>query len=374
MSETIPSNTLTESERAVLRHAFRYGPVTQGLVSTLTGLTQQSASRIMSGLNNRGLLQEGERVATGKRGYPSASFGLRPNAAHAFGVSLAENAVTISLSNFAGDIVSEVFLPIATTSRDGVFDHVGATFRSMREQHLADGDHVAGIGVAVSGSHIGEGRGYNTPYALEDWAGVDIGTLFAERFDMPTWADNDGNLAAFAEAMSGVGKRENSFAYLFIGSGVGGGVILDGEVWRGLHGNAGEFAGGLPPNIYPFPNLELLRRLVVTQGVELPTVHDLVERFDPSWRAIDDWIARVRDSVSIIASNATAILDVRLIVLGGQIPTRLAEMLIPRIELFDQRRRATARPMATMVPAEAPGDAAASGAAMLPLQQTYFRK
>jgi predicted NBD/HSP70 family sugar kinase len=374
MSENASINTLTESERAVLRHAFRYGAVTQAQVSTLTGLTQQSASRIVSGLYSRGLLVEGERIATGRRGYPSASFGLRPDAAYAYGVSLAENAVTVSLSNFAGDIISEVFLPIATTSRDGVFEHIGGTLEAMREQHLADDDNLAGIGVAVSGSHIGEGQGYNTPYALEDWAGVDIGKLFADRFGVPAWADNDGNLAAFAEAMSGIGKRENSFAYLFIGSGVGGGVILEGELWRGLHGNAGEFAGGLPPNIYPFPNLELLRRLVVAQGVDVPTVHDLVERFDPSWRAIDEWIARVRDSVSIIASNATAILDVRLIVLGGQIPTRLAEMLIPRIELFDQRRRATARPMATIAPAEAPGNAAALGAAMLPLQQTYFLK
>lgn len=374
MSEISVFNTLTESERTALRHAFRHGAVTQGQVSEATGLTQQSASRIVSNLHGRGLLREGERIATGRRGYPSASFGLRPEAAHAFGVSLAENAVTISLANFAGEIVAEAFQPMATMSREGVFECVEAAIRSMREQYLSGAGSVTGIGVAVSGSHIGEGKGYNTPYALEEWAGVDIAQLFAERFDMPAWSDNDGNLAAFAEAMSGIGKRVSSFAYLYIGSGVGGGVILNGELWRGLHGNAGEFAGGLPPNIYPFPNLELLRRLLVAQGVDLPTVHDLVVRFDPSWRAIDDWIARVRDSVSIIASNATAILDVGLIVLGGQIPTRLAEMLIPRIELFDQRRRATGRPMATIAPAEVPGDAAALGASMLPLQQTYFRK
>jgi predicted NBD/HSP70 family sugar kinase len=374
MSEISMFNALTESERAALRHAFRYGAVTQGRVSEATGLTQQSASRIVSNLHGRGLLREGERVATGRRGYPSASFGLRPEAAHAFGVSLAENAVTISVANFAGEIVAEAFQPMATMSREGVFEFVGAAIRSMREQHLSDSASATGIGVAVSGSHIGVGKGYNTPYALEEWAGVDVARLFAERFDMPAWSDNDGNLAAFAEAMSGIGKRVSSFAYLYIGSGVGGGVILNGELWRGLHGNAGEFAGGLPPNIYPFPNLELLRRLLVAQGVDVPTIHDLVVRFDPSWRAIDDWIARVRDSVSIIASNASAILDVELIVLGGQIPTRLAEMLIPRIELFDQRRRATGRPMATIAPAEVPGDAAALGAAMLPLQQTFFRK
>ncbi|APL95596.1 ROK family protein [Sphingobium indicum] len=128
----------------------------------------------------------------------------------------------------------------------------------------------------------------------------------------------------------------------------------------------------MPPNIYPFPNLELLRVLAARDGISFETVDELVSNYDPSWQAIDEWISRVHDSVSIIISNATAILDLDAIVLGGLIPTDLAQRLAAKVEMFDQRRRSVARPIARLVPAEVLSDAAAIGAAMLPLRATFF--
>lgn len=367
--------TLTESEREVLGLAFRREAMTQGQIAEVTGLTQQSASRIVKRLEQAGLLVEGEKVATGKRGYPSANFSLNPDAAYAFGLSLSHEGVALSLVNFAGELITEDRHDFSSMDQRTVLDWLALRVPALTEAHLSGEFTIAGLGVAVAGSHIGhgEGAGYNTPYELEAWAGVDIAGIISNHLGLPVWTDNNGNLAAFAEAKVGVGRRVDSFAYLYISSGVGGGVVLDGELWRGKYGNAGEFAGGLPPNIYPFPNLELLRQLAVGHGENLPSVSMLIRRFDPRWRANEEWIARVRDSVSIIASNATAILDVDLIVLGGHIPRELAEMLIPRIDLYDQQRRAVARPKARIVPAETVGDAAALGAAILPFQQVYFR-
>lgn len=148
--------------------------------------------------------------------------------------------------------------------------------------------------------------------------------------------------------------------------------MLNGEVWRGRHGNAGEFAGGLPTNIYPFPTLELLRQLTAKQGRNFETVSELVANYDDTWPSINDWLARVRDSFSIIASNATAILDLDAVVFGGLIPKSLAERVIGAIELYDQKRRMVPRPVAKLVPAEAPGNAAAFGAALLPLENAFF--
>ncbi len=328
----------------------------------------------MNRLANAGLLTESERISTGRRGYPSISFRLRQDAAYAFGFSLMHQAGTLSLVNFAGETIAEESSQFVSMDQQSVIEWLDAARRRLASASLKMDSPIAGMGVAVSGSHIGpdEASGYNTPYELEEWAGIDISSHLSERLGLPVWSDNNGNLAALAEAKVGVGRWTDSFAYLYIGAGVGGGLVLDGELWRGRNGNAGEFAGGLPPNIYPFPNLELLRQLVVGHGVQISNVSELIEKFDPQWRAIDDWIARVRDSVSIIASNATTILDVDVIVLGGQIPTRLAEMLIPRIDLFDQRRRSVARPKAKIVPAEAFGDPAALGAAILPFQNRYF--
>ncbi len=365
---------LIESEKAALGLVFRKGALTQGQLSAETGLTQQSSSRIASKLTDAGFLVESERIATGRRGYPSISFRLNPVAAYAFGLSLTHHAATLSLVNFAGDLITVLHREFSAMTQRDVLSWLDDGCAELRTAHIGENAIFAGLGVAISGSHIGpnESDGYNTPLELDEWAGIDIAALLASRLNLPVWTDNNGNLAALAEAKVGVGRWADSFAYLYISSGVGGGVVLNGELWRGRNGNAGEFAGGLPSNIYPFPNLELLRRVLIANGIELDSVAQLVERFDPSWPGIDDWIARVRDSVSIIASNASAILDVDLIVLGGQMPTSLAERLIPRIEFFDQKRRSVPRPTARIVPAEAKSNAAALGAAILPLQHRFF--
>src|SRR3546814_10413726 len=109
--------------------------------------------------------------------------------------------------------------------------------------------------------------------------------------------------------MLGVGRWATSFAYLYLSSGVGGGLMLNGDLWRGRYANAGEFAGGLPPNIYPFPNLELIRVLAARDGISFETVDELVSNYDPSWQAIAEWISRVHDTVFIIYLQETANLD-----------------------------------------------------------------
>ena len=369
---SVQIKSLTTSEKRLLGILFKSAPLTQSAIADATGLTQQSASRLALGLLERGFLVEGEKVATGRRGYPSATFLTAANAAYSVGVSIKADAVDLALMDFTGRVAFEKRQGFVTMPVASVIEWINAAIGEGCRKCSVERSAVVGAGVGVTGSHMAEG-GYNTPYSLEEWAGRDIAGLLEPGLGMSVWSDNDGNVAALGENMIGVGKWAKSFAYFYLATGVGGGVILDGELWVGRMGNAGEFAGGLPPNIYPFPNLELLRHLVVKEGLaDLPNVNALVEGFDPSWPVIEDWIARVRESVSIMASNATAILDLDAIVLGGLMPRPLAERLIPHIQLYDQRRRSIDRPMAKIVPAEAQGDAAAIGAALLPFQHIFF--
>lgn len=367
------SEGLTRSDRRVLGLLFRRGPMTQAGLVRETELTQQSVSRIVAKLMDAGMLLPSERIASGRRGYPSGTVKVMPDFTFSLGVSIMADAAAIAVLDFSGAVRHELRQAFSPMALAVVVDWLAASRREI-DAWLPSGATLAGVGVGISGSFIGTAVGFNTPYALEEWAGIDIEKILSEAMGLPVWADNDGNVAALGESMIGVGRWARNFAYLYIASGVGGGVILDGELWRGRYGNAGEFAGGLPPDIYPFPNLELLRQLVAKDGRLFATVNDMVENFDPHWPAITEWIARVRDSLSIIASNATAILDLDAVVLGGRMPRPLAERVIPQIELFDQKRRSVPRPTARLVPAEAAGDAAAIGAALLPLKNRYFAR
>lgn len=360
---------LTRNERRALDMMFRTGAITQAQLAERLEVTQQSASRILSSLADQDMISSGERVKMGSRGYPANSFALIPDHCVSVGISVAPGAMDVLVSDFSGKVLASEHLPgpnsqIADAAAR-LADHIDALVKK-----LAGGRPLIGAGLAVSGSFLRHGV-FNTPYGLDEWADLDLEDYFAGKLGMPVYAENDGNAAALAECLVGAGQRYDSFAYLFIGSGVGGGVVLDGKLWRGRHGNAGEFAGGLEPTLDVFPSLEVLRLELGTDGIRFETVDDLLREFDAGWPAVQRWVLKVSRSLSIIASNAGAILDIDAIILGGRLPGDLARLVIPHIRFFDQHRRAQSRPVPHLVPAEAPAAAAAMGAALLPLQRFY---
>ncbi|TZG25695.1 ROK family transcriptional regulator [Sphingomonas montanisoli] len=370
MSENGPSFAkLMNSERGVLDALFRAGSTTQGDLVNAFDLTQQSISRIVGGLADRQMVAAGRKVS-GAKGYRTSALKLVGDFAHSIGVSITAGTASLVVMNFAGEVVARRKAHPRTMGVENVAVWIEGEMRGDLGEDVRRGAFV-GLGISIAGSFI-DARSFNTPSYLEEWAGIDVEEVLRTRMGCAVFAENDGNAATLAEGILGVGRWAPSFAYLYLSSGVGGGLMLNGDLWRGRYGNAGEFAGGLPPNIYPFPNLELLRVLAARDGINFETVDELVSNYDPAWLAIDEWISRVHDSVSIIVSNATAILDLDAIVLGGLIPTDLAQRLAAKVEMFDQRRRSVARPIARLVPAEVLSDAAAIGAAMLPLRATFF--
>ncbi len=363
---------LTRSEKRILNIFFRRGFQSQAEIAELTELKQQSVSRLLANLKKTAFIIEGKKVTSGKRGYPTASFTLNPNKVNSIGVGIMSDVVCLTLVDFKGNILSEAQSPLPSMTKRAVLNWVKIQLQQLKQQSMFSSALLAGVGVSISGSYINEEHGFNTPHYLQEWYAVDIASFFSEHLAMPAWVENDGNVAALGESMTGVGRWAENFAYVYISSGIGGGIVLNGEVWKGKNGNAGEFAGGLPPNIYPFPNLELLRQIVSKRGNHFNSVYELLENFDINWPANDEWITKVRDSFCIIASNACAILDLDAVVLGGRLPKALAEKLIPLLEFYDQRRRAVERPPAKLIAAEAKGNAAALGAAMLPICNQLF--
>ncbi len=363
---------LTKSEKKIISILFKRGAQSQATLAGLIDLKQQSVSRLLNGLKSDGYLVDGPKVPSGKRGYPSATFDLNPSKLNSVGLAIMSDSVALAIVDFKGTVLAEAHHYLPSMSKKDVLAWAENQIESIKRSEILTSSMIAGVGISISASYIGEGHGFNTPYYLNEWNDIDIPALFENHFNLPAWVDNDGNAAALGESMLGVGRWANSFAYIYISSGLGGGVVLNGEVWRGKYGNAGEFAGGLPSNIFPFPNLELLRLTLLQRGIGFDSVNDLICNFDPSWSAIDEWITKIRDSLSIIVSNASAILDIDAVVLGGRIPKELAEKVIPFVEFYDQKRRDLKRPVAKLVCAESTGNAAAIGAAMLPISNSFF--
>lgn len=362
--------TATANERVVMDLLSRGGPASRADLARLTGLAPHSITRLVEPLLERGLLIEAAPLATG-RGKPSAKLSLVGSAAFSVGLSVMTDAVSLVLLDLAGTVAA------ARTERMESIEIVPATaqMRAMIASAIMEAgwDEAAmvGVGVGVTGYFIGDGARLNPPRLLDPWALVPLDTILSEALGAKVWIDNDGNVAAVGEATLGHGRHVADFAYLYFSAGFGGGVISAGQPLRGRHGNAGEFASILPSD-WPQPNLEELRRHFHEAGRSFPNIHAMIAAFEPDHAVVGAWLDACIPSLDLVVSAIAATIDPELIVLGGRLPKSLAARIMERICFTNPDRRGHHRPVPKIVASSIEGDAAAIGAATLPLRGAFF--
>jgi predicted NBD/HSP70 family sugar kinase len=362
----------SESESRILGIALRRHGATQPEIVKTTGLSQQTVSRLVKDLVARGALRLGERRSSGRRGQPRIEIDVAPEHAFSLGVALMTDAMSVLLMDFSGNVVAYDYVEMPVMSRKAVFARLGDVTDQFLAANPIANDRLAGVGVGISGYCLDGKSRYNPPRALDDWAMVQIDALFNEALGIPAWVENDGNAAAIGESFLGAGRVFQNFVYVFIAAGIGGGVITNHQLSRGVHGNGGEIGLVLPRNMFQEPNLETLLQTVRRNGVDVDGISSMLADFDVTWPGVDEWIERARDPLSLIASSIAALLDPEAIVLGGRLPTALAEKIIPAIELYDDARRSEPRPLPKIMISETQVDACAIGAAMMPLEQQFY--
>lgn len=356
----------------MLGRLLRAGVLTRADLSRDTGLTVQTAVRLIDGLQARGLVAMGPTLARGGRGKPGVAVSLAMDYGHTLGVSIATDALTLALLDFSGRVLAVREVALIDGSASTVLTQLRQADAALLASLTTAPGPRLGIGVAMTGFFSDDQGSINPPEPLRELADLALGPCLAEAMAQPVWVDNDGSVAAAGEAMLGVGRRYRDFGYLYFSYGLGGGLVIDGRVARGAHGNAGEYAGMLPALGLERATLELLRLLLAEDGVALADVRALLRHYDPSWPAIERWIARSAPGLSLIVSALTASCDPEAVVFGGRLPRDLATRLIAAVRIDNQPRRGRGRPLPLLLPAEAPVDAAAIGAATLPLRACYY--
>ncbi|RAG85580.1 sugar kinase [Streptacidiphilus pinicola] len=231
------------NECVVIETVRLAGTVTRGEIAERTRLTQQSVSRIARSLIQRGLLVE-ERPRHSSIGKPSSPVRLRDGAAHALGIHIDPNVLTAVLVDLSGRIVARHAEPITADPRPGV---VVGQIAALGETVLAQAgpgrweDGFLGIGVATPGPVDTVSGTVLDPPLMSALRDVPLRTLLERRFSCPIVIEKDCSAAAVGERWIGRESRACDFVYLYLGTGVGSGLFLNGDLYRGLTANAGEF-------------------------------------------------------------------------------------------------------------------------------------
>lgn len=156
------------------------------------------------------------------------------------GIDLGGTKILTVLANRDGRVLGRVMMPTeADRGREHVLDRLCDTLREVLDQAGATADRVAALGVGVPG-WLDPAKGFLFFAPNLGWKDVPLGKILGERLGLPVFLDNDANLAALGEYAFGAGRGAEHMVYITVSTGVGGGIILNGGVYHGAAGTAGE--------------------------------------------------------------------------------------------------------------------------------------
>ncbi len=357
-SRTGPLADLTSRERLVLRTVRARGTVSRAELIEATGLPGVAVFRATNDLAGRGLLEIGDTVLQ-KRGKPSNAVRLRAGAIAVLGVSVMADHAEAVLMDFTGTIRAAAPVGVPGLHRGEVAGRIERFLDTQLNGSGLKRRGLIGAGLAVAGS---------LPGAPKEWTLPDLPGAMQQALGLPFAVETIAHAAAVGEQLLGAGQRFESFVYLDIGHGFGAGLIDRGRLLRGRSGKAGEMQAVLAAAGLPAPTLGSLRADLEADGVRFRDAGHLVAELDPSLPAVERWIDRHAPSVSFAANAAQALFDSDAVVLGGLLPSALAERLIGRIRWPDEERALRPR----LLKADVTRHAAATGAAATLLAQAFL--
>lgn len=225
----------------VLRRLRDHGPRSRARLATELGLTRSAVSTLVAELAERRLVRTGDREQGGV-GRPGTSVELDGHGVAGLGAEINVFNLAVLALDLSGAVVSEQRIPLdaRTVPAEEVLDRLVALVRAT-EADLARRE-IEPVGLTVGIAGLVDDQDVLTHGPNLGWHDVPVGAMLRERLDAPyrVDVDNEGNLAALAEADPGDRDRQDVLV-IFGEVGVGGGIVADGRLLRGRQGYAGEF-------------------------------------------------------------------------------------------------------------------------------------
>ncbi|WP_158277735.1 ROK family transcriptional regulator [Pseudosporangium ferrugineum] len=330
------------NERAVFAEVFRLGKASRPELAGITGLSKPTVAVALNNLEEAGLLRQ-VGLRAGPAGRSALLYEVRPEAGYVLAVDIGRKFVRTALADLVGDIVARKEEP----SR-------GARNRDLVAQLTRLADELAGtagitradITLAVFGTPGIHDKANGSLHLAPNLPGWERRNSLARLGDITgaTYVvENDADLAAVGEATYGLGRGVRHFVYVSIGTGMGMGIVIDGKLYRGFRGAAGEI-GYLPVGdgdpLLDAPEsrkrgmfesvasadavVATSQRLGMTGAATAKDVLDAARAGDPAaLRTVELEI----DHLGRALAGVVAVLDPELVVLGGGVGGHAGDLL-----------------------------------------------
>lgn len=333
------------NERLLLTVLLRHGPTAGSDLARITGLSPQTVSIILRKLENDQLVSRGERIkpAKGRVGKPSVPMQLSPDGVFSIGMKIGRKSAEVMLLDLVGHQRSHAEIKYDYPLPDQVFgfleDHT-SRFTAGLGSELQQ--RICGIGIA-------------TPFELWKWNNLtgDAASQFTRwkdvnfesevsRFSaLPVCVVNDATAACRAEHLYGRGTELNDYAYFFIGSFIGGGIVLGDRVYEGQQGNAGALGSmrttgpqGESRQLIDVASLHLLETRLAEAGLDPKILWKSPQDWSGLSRYVEPWIGETAQELAKAALSVCSVIDFSTILIDGSFPAYVREELVERIKRY----------------------------------------
>ena len=344
--------------QSVLLNLIRaHGPISRPQLATLSGLSQVTVIKITNPLIERHLIQEKD-YAESTGGRRAGLLEINPEGGFAVGLIPQQYSLTAVILNLNSDLVYSQQWNI--TLRDNYPQAIDLFVQCIEELFSNSGlprEKIIGAGLGMGGLIDAE-RGWCIDSWMMNWRNVEISQPLEDRLGIPVFLDNDVNCLAVYEKLFGQGQPYHHFLVVAIGGGVGLGIVINDDLYRGAFGGAGEFGhtavttegrpcvcgnhgcletyisdSGIVKNYLEYVHATTY---TLAEGIQEPTAFELVERARNGDKAAMAAFQRAGILLGVSLANLVNIFNPECIVLSG--PNTDASMLAGDLLLEPMRQ------------------------------------
>ncbi len=355
---------LRRNQRVVLDLIRRRQPVSRVELVDASGLTSGAIVRITRELLLRDLIEIGD-VVGGARGQPRQPLLINAKGRFSIGAALYPHQLDVALIDFSGAIISQESFAFADDPPAEAATQIWAHARKMIRSKRLRLDKCLGVGVAVPGYLAKDNAALRTVEELATWRGADVCEIVEAETGLPCWMENIASAGALTELYRSTKQDPRHIVFVHVGYGVGAGLIVSGELYRGKGGNAGEVGVLFPGSAARPSGFDFLKTLNAA-GWEHRSLAEVDFEEVSQTEIVVAWLSRASDQVARLAETASCWLAPDEFVIGGPFPmafldrfvqTLAAKIKMSETDMPEMRIRASwAGPRATAV-----------GAALLPI-------
>ncbi|MGH6859812.1 MAG: ROK family transcriptional regulator [Phyllobacterium sp.] len=344
---TNQSGMRDHNERVVLSLLRQHGSMAKTAIARMTGLSAQTSSIIMRMLEADELLKR-EEPLRGRIGQPLVPMALNPEGAFFLGLKIGRRSADLVLIDFVGSIRAMRHVAYDYPAPEPIFRIVAEGLAGMlAELTPKQRQRVAGIGIAAPSELWKWADTVGAPQdILDQWRDCDIRARIQELCSFPAYMQNDMTAACGAELVFGKSKDVNDFVYFYIGSFIGGGIVINGSLHAGRSGNAGALGSmpvpvpdGTVRQLIDIASITALERVVTALGRDPSPLWTSPEDWGDMGPELDHWIDTAGKAIAQAVVASASVVDFEAAIIDGWMPktvrARMATAVRNHVGTFD---------------------------------------